>query len=260
MLIEPRQADRGALARWCTQALALILRGSAFWLAITLAFCLWMFLGQRFPLIDGALALTAFFSSIIIAERLDRAERVEFAQLANALRAHLRLIVVFSFAIASAGALIWMLLLARPGVPWWSALYSERNIVDSLSTDWLAALRQVFVYSGYALGPSYFGLNIPGLTSYFQFPLSALHGAAWRDAQRLSAAAQVQNLAGMLGLGILYVLLPVAAVLLLPPVVPVLYCFFGALCYVSYREIFLGRRDNLVQTEAVAAIRYHSPS
>lgn len=258
MVIEPRQVEPGALRRWIGQACGLIRRGVGFWLAITLGFCLWMFLGQRFPLLDGALALAAFFASIVIAQTLDRSQAASLSDVLAAIRIHARAIAGFSIAIACAGALVWMLVLSKPGVPWWNALYSERNVVQVLATNPLGALRQVFVYSAYALGLSYFGLNLPGLTSLFQFPLTVLGGASWRDAYRLSAAAQVCNLAAMLGVGLLWIALPVLFALFLPPVVPLLYCFFGALCYVAYREIFLGIGENRVlEARAVVASGAH---
>ena len=45
--------------------------------------------------------------------------------------------------------------------------------------------------------------------------------------------------------------------LLLPPIVPVLYCFFGALGYVAFREIFLGIGQN--QPQEAAAITRATP-
>lgn len=253
MVIEPRQVEPGALRRWTRQAWQLILRGSAYWLGITLAFCLWMFLGQRFPLLDGALALAAFFASIVIAATLDRARRATLSDVLAAISSHARAICGFALVIACAGTLIWMLVLAKPGVPWWNAFYSERNTVAVLSADLWTAMRQVFVYAAYALGLSYFGLNIPGLTSFFQFPLTALTGAPWREAYRMSAAAQVRNLAAMLGVGLLFIILPVVVVILVPPAVALLYCFFGALCYVAFREIFLGVGENQALQERVPA-------
>jgi hypothetical protein len=92
-------------------------------------------------------------------------------------------------------------LLARPGVSWWNVLYTERNIVRVLSEDWLTALRQIFVYSGYALGITYFGLNIPGLTSFFQFACHTLLGLPVRDAYRASANAQMKNFMPVPGSG-----------------------------------------------------------
>ena len=92
------------------------------------------------------------------------------------------------------GALIWSLFLARPDVSWWNVLYSERNIVTALSENWLVALRQMFVYAAYALGLLFFGLNIPGLTSFLQFPCATLLGLPFRAAYQAGAAAQMKNL------------------------------------------------------------------
>jgi len=244
MVIEPRVVEPGAVLRWSRQAFGLIVRGLRFWLAITLFFCLWMFLGQRLPLLDGVLALTSFFASILVAARLDRPGGASLSDVLATIRAHGRLVLGFAVVIACAGALIWMVLLSRPGTPWWSALYSERDAVKVLSDDWLVATRQIFVYSAYALGLTYFGINIPGLSSFFQFPVTALFDVPARDAYRLSASAQVKNLPAMLGVGLLFVVLPVLCVVVLPPLVPALYCFFAALCYVSFRDIFLGIREN----------------
>lgn len=251
MLIEPRQAAPGAVLRWSRQALGLIARGFGFWLGLSLLFCLWMFLGQRLPLLDGILALTAFFASILVAARLDRSGRASLSDVLADLRTHGQLVLGFAVAIACAGTLIWMLVLAKPGVPWWNALYTERNVVRELSTDWFSATRQIFVYSAYALGLSYFGLNIPALSSFFQFPVAALYGVSWREAYRIGALAQIRNLPAMLGVGLLWVVLPVLCVLVAPFLVPMLYCFFAALCYVSFREIFLGVGENLAVADAV---------
>jgi hypothetical protein len=69
-------------------------------------------------------------------------------------------------------------------------LYTGRNIVRVLSQDWFTALRQVFVSPGYALGITYFGLNIPGLTSFYQFACHTLFGLPVRDAYRASTSAR----------------------------------------------------------------------
>lgn len=255
MLIEPRQADPGALLRWSSQAAQLIGRGLGFWAGMTLLVCLAMFAGQRLPLVSGVLALTAYFGSIVIAARLDQPEPVTITDVLEAMRLHGRSIVAFAAVIAAVGALVWLLLLARPGVPWWNLIYSERNVVESLSDNWFMSLRQIFVYSAYALGLSYFGLNIPGVTSFFQFPCVALLGLPFRDAYRLSAAAQMKNLGPMLAIGLAFVLLPGLSILALPPAVPLLYCFLGALAYVAFRDIFLGIRDNQAVVPARAARR-----
>lgn len=244
MTIEPRQVEPGAILRWTRQALHLIARGFGFWLALSVLVCLWMFAGQRLPLLDGVLALSAFFSSILIAARLDRAQRATLSDVLAMLRTHALSILLFAGIIALAGALIWMLLLARPGVPWWSPLYSERNVVQALSVNWFIATRQIFIFSAYALGLCYFGLNIPGLTGFFQFPCTTLLGVPFRDAYRLSATAQLRNLPTTLSVGLMFVVLPALFGILLPPLVPLLYCFLGALTYVGFREIFLGISEN----------------
>lgn len=244
MVIEPRQAAPGALWRWSRQALGLIARGLSVWLGLILLLCLAIFAGQRLPVVSGLLALMAFFGSILVAARLDQADQASISDILATLRQNGGSILAFSSLIALAGSLIWVLLLARPGVPWWNILYSERNIVTALSADGFIALRQVFVYSAYALGLLFFGLNIPGLTSFLQFPCTTLLGLPFRTAYRAGTAAQMKNLGPMLGVGLLFIVLPVIAVLLLPPAVPLLYCFLGALAYVSFREIFLGIGGN----------------
>ena len=254
MIIEPRQAGPGALLRWTRLALRLIARGFGFWLGLVLLVCLWMFAGQRLPLVDGMLALTAFFASILIAAKLDRPERTSLSDVLGMLRSHTFEILAFAAIIAVAGALIWMFLLARPDVPWYAVLYTERNTTKVLSDNWFVALRQIFVYAAYALGLLYFGLNIPGLTSFFQFPCTTLLGMPFRDAYRLSAMGQVRNLPAMLAVGLMFILLPVLSVLLLPVLVPLLYCFLGAVTYVGFREIFLGIPDNRLADRAGAAV------
>ncbi len=240
MVIEPRQVPPGALLRWTGQALQLIARSAGAWLGLILLLCLAIFAGQRLPLLSGVLSLLALLGSILVAARVDQTDNASITDVLGTLRQHGQTLLVYSVVIALVGAVIWILLLARPGVPWWTVLYSERNVVTGLSESWFIALRQVFVYSAYALGLSFFSLNIPGLTSFLQFPCTTLLGLPFRAAYRAGAAAQMKNLAPMLSVGLLFVLLPVIVVLLLPPLVPVLYCFLGALAYVAFREIFLG--------------------
>ncbi len=255
MVIEPRQAAPGALRRWSVQALGLIGRGVSVWLGLVLLLCLAIFAGQRLPLISGVLALMAFFGSILVAARLDQSDAASFSDVLATLRRHGHHLVAFSAVIALAGALVWVSLLARPEVPWWNVLYTERNGVAALSGNWFVALRQVFVYSAYALGLLFFGLNIPGLTAFLQFPCTTLLGLPFRDAYRAGAAAQMKNLGPMLGVGLLFILLPVVAVLLLPPAVPLLYCYLGALAYVAFREIFLGITENRVWAAEAVGLR-----
>lgn len=252
MLVEPRTAAPGALWRWSLQAFELIGRGTGFWLGLVVLLCLAVFASQRLPLAGAMLSLMGFFSSILIAAALDGPTPVPLPCLVGALREHGASIALFAGLIACAGALIWILLLASPGVAWWNVFYTERNIVRVLSSDWLVALRQIFVYSAYALGLSYFGLNLPGLTSFFQFACHTLLGLPVREAYRIGTQGQMQNLPVMLGVGFLFIVLPVLAVLLLPPAVPLLYCYLGALTYVSFREIFLGRPDNRLHEHALS--------
>ncbi|MFO1454785.1 MAG: hypothetical protein U1F18_00940 [Steroidobacteraceae bacterium] len=254
MIIEPRQAGPGALRRWTRLAFRLIARGFGYWLGLVLLVCLWMFAGQRLPLVDGMLALTAFFASILIAAKLDRPERTSLTEVLRMLREHAIEILLFAAVISIAGAIIWALLLARPEVPWWTVLYSDRNLVTEPSDNWFLALRQIFVYSAVALGLLFFGLNIPGLTSFFQFPCTTLLGLPFRDAYRIGAIGQILNLPAILAIGLMFIMLPVLSLLLLPLLVPVLYCFLGALTYVGFREIFLGIPDNRLADRAGAAV------
>jgi hypothetical protein len=252
VLLEPRVAGPRALRRWSGQALSLIARGFGFWLGMIFLLCLAIFAGQRLPLVGGVLALAGFFGCIVVAAALDRPDPAPPAAVLAALARHRRAIALFAGVIAVTGALVWILLLAKPGVAWWNVFYTDRNVVTVLSADWFTALRQIFVYSAYALGLCYFGLNIPGLTSFFQFPCATLLGVPFREAYRLGTQGQMKNLLPMLGVGLLFISLPVLAVLLFPPVVPLLYCFLGALAYVSFREIYLGRPDNRVRERATA--------
>ncbi|MCL4721644.1 MAG: hypothetical protein KJ041_06735 [Gammaproteobacteria bacterium] len=252
MLLEPREAAPGALLRWTIQAFGLIARGSGFWLGLTLLLCLAIFVGQRLPLVSGMLALTSFFGSILAAAALDEPARPSLTRVLRLLRIRARSILLFAGFIACAGALIWILFLAGPGVSWWNVIYTRRNVVEVLSADWFVALRQIFVYPAYALGLSWFGLNIPGLTSFFQFACHTLLDLPVREAYRAGAAAQMKNLGPLLGVGLLFILLPVVAVLLFPPAVPLLYCYLGALAYVSFREIFTGEVRNRAREKAPA--------
>ena len=244
MLVEPRKAAPGALWRWSRQALQLLWRGRGFWLALSLLMCLGLFFVHRLPLIAGLLAFGALLACILIAARLDRAGPLRLGEVLTMLGSHRRVLLPYTLGVVLVGGIVWTLLLARPGVPWWNILYTSRNAVEMLSSDGFEALRQVFVYPAFALGLSYFGLNIPGLTSFFQFPCMTLLGLPYREAWRLGATGQVLNLLPLLTVALLFVVLPVVCGVWLPYLVPVLYCFFGALCYVAFREIYLGVAEN----------------
>jgi hypothetical protein len=204
-----------------------------------------MFFLHRLPWLSGVLAILSLLGCLLIAAALDEGGRVPLSAALQVLRAHLRPLLGFAVLVSTVGALVWMLLLSRPEVPWWNVLYTARNSVEVLSSEGLQALRQIFVYSAFALGLSYFGLNLPGVTAFFQFPCMVLLGLPFRDAWRLATAGQMCNLGPLLGIGSLFMVLPVVFGVWLPPLVPALYCFFGALTYVAFREIFLGRPDNL---------------
>jgi hypothetical protein len=253
MMLEPQVAARGALLRWVRQALGLLWRGAGFWLALSLLMCLWVFVGHRFPLLSGMLAMSALLGCILIAAQLDQGGRIRLADGLAMLRVHARVLLRFAAVVTLAGAIVWIVMLARPEVAWWNILYTSRNAIDVLSPNGFIALRQVFVYSAFALGLCYFGLNIPGLTSIFQFPCMTLLGLPYRDALRVGAMGQIRNIGPVLGIGLLFVVLPVIFGLVLPLLVPVLYCFFGALTYVAFREIFLGVSENRPQRVSEAA-------
>jgi len=252
MRLEPRTAAPGALLRWSRQALELLWRGLGFWSALTLLMCLWMFFGHHVPLLSGMLAVSALLACMLIAARLDHGGQIRLADVLETLRLQARLLLGFAALITLAGALVWLLLLAKPEVAWWNVLYTNRNSVEVLSSNGLEALRQIFVYSAFALGLSYFGLNLPGLTTFFQFPCMALLGLPFREAWRVGAAGQIRNFGAMFGIALLFILLPVVFALLLPPLVPVLYSFLGALGYVAFREIFLGIGENQPRLHATA--------
>ena len=259
-MIAPRKAAPGAVWRWSRQALQLLWRGRGPWLALSLLMCLWLFFAHRLPLVAGLLAFGTLLSSILVAAQLDRDGSLRVGTTVAMLRSHARVLLPYTAGVVLAGALVWALLLARPGVAWWNILYTSRNAVEALSTDGFTALRQVFVYPAFALGLSYFGLNIPGLTSFFQFPCMTLLDAPYREAWRAGATGQVLNLGPLLTVALLFVVLPVVCGLWLPWLVPVLYGFFGALCYVAFREIYLGIAENSpVATAAAPVVARPSP-
>jgi hypothetical protein len=255
MVIEPRQVEPGAIRRWSRDAIRLIRRGFFFWLALMLLMCLCMFFGQRWPIVNGMLGLAAFFASILVAAKLDRSEPTTLSDITTVIRDHVGLVGAFVLITGAIGALIWALLQMHIGVPWWSPLYTERYVVQVLSGDWLIATRQIFSYSAFALGLTYFGVNIPGITSFFQFPASALLGLPWHTALRLSADGQAKNFPAMLSLGLMFIALPVLLILWLPILIPLLYCFLASLCYLSFRDIFLGISENhaLAEGKTLAA-------
>lgn len=254
MILEPRTAAPGALLRWVRQALQLLWRGFGFWVGLVLLMCLWLSVAHRFPLLAGLLAFGTLLACILIAARLDRTGPLRIGEAFAMLRSHARVLLSYTAGVVAVAAVVWAVLLARPGVEWWNILYTSRNAVDVLSSDGFTALRQIFVYPAFALGLSYFGFNIPGVTSFFQFPCMTLLGLPFRDAWRVGAAGQVRNLGPLLGVGLLFVVLPVICGVGLPFLVPVLYCFFGALCYVSFREIYLGISENRPTVPAMAPV------
>jgi hypothetical protein len=254
MILEPRTAAPGALLRWVRQALQLLWRGLGFWVGLVLLMCLWLSVAHRFPLLAGLLAFGTLLACILIAARLDRTGPLRIGEAFAMLRSHARVLLSYTAGVVAVGAVVWAVLLARPGVEWWNILYTSRNAMDALSSDGFIALRQIFVYPAFALGLSYFGFNIPGVTSFFQFPCMTLLGLPFRDAWRVGAAGQVRNLGPLLGIGLLFVVLPVICGVWLPFLVPVLYCFFGALCYVSFREIYLGIPENRPAVSAMAPV------
>lgn len=244
MTLEPRVVARGAARRWMGQAAELLWRSRGFSLGLMLFVCLLMFAAHRLPLVGGVLAVSALLACTLMAAQVDRSGPIRIGGALTMLRANARLILSFATLITIAGALVWLLLLKRPELPWWNVFYTQRHSVEVLSTDGFVALRQVFVYSAFALGLCYFGLNIPGLTSFFQFPCMSLLGLPFRDAWRLSAAGQIKNLAPMFVIGLSFVLLPVLCGFWLPVVMPLLYGYLGALSYVAFRDIFLGIDQN----------------
>lgn len=253
MSLEPRAVSFSALGRWIPQALELLWRGAYLWWLLLLFACLAMFMARRLPVVGALLAVSSLLASILIAAQLDRNGFTRTREVLEILRVHARSLLGFSGIVTLVGALIWLVVLAGPEVAWWTFVYSDRHGVDTLSDDGWLALRQIFVFSAFALGLCYFGLNIPGVTSFFQFPCMVLLALPYRIAWRLGGAGQFRNLKPMLGIGFLFVLLPAAAGFWLPPLVPVLYCFFGALIYVAFREIFLGIGENQWHKPALVA-------
>ena len=176
MILEPRTAAPGALLRWVRQALQLLWRGLGFWVGLVLLMCLWLSVVHRFPLLAGLLAFGTLLACILIAARLDRTGPLRIGEAFAMLRSHARVLLSYTAGVVAVAAVVWAVLLARPGVEWWNILYTSRNAVDVLSSDGFTALRQIFVYPAFALGLSYFGFNIPGVTSFFQFPCMTLLG------------------------------------------------------------------------------------
>jgi hypothetical protein len=253
MVIEPRTAAPGALLRWVRQASQLLRRGLGSWVGLVLLMSLWLTVAHRFPLLAGLLAFGTLLACILIAAQLDRTGPLRIGEVFAMLRSHAPVLLPYTAGVVAVGAVVWAVLLARPGVGWWNILYTSRNAMEALSSDGYTALRQIFVYPAFALGLSYFGLNIPGLTSFFQFPCMTLLGLPFREAWRLGAAGQMRNLGPLLSVGALFIVLPVVCGVWLPFLVPVLYCFFGALCYVAFREIYLGVAENRPVVSAAAS-------
>lgn len=250
-LLEPRSVEWHAPWRWSREALALVARrpaaavlGSAgllmlFGLALSLE-PLWLRLSL--VLLLPALAQAGF---IRLAAAADHGAPQPLSAWLPSNREALRTLLVALLGYGSVFALI-MAGLAAQAAP----LASGASLLAD--TGWLAWVARAVTCGAASLG---FAVLLIALRCWFLLPLTAFPALSLAAALRLGLQAFGRNRIA-LGLSTLLVLTAALLVLVLSLGVAALVLppFVGALLYVSFREIFLGQRENAPLAAPAAAV------
>ncbi len=187
----------------------------------------------------GALLCQLYLTGMmLVAEAADHSRSVHEMPIGRAIRE----VAGFSILLSVAAALI-VLTVAVVFQPVIESTAESVAQVVSHEPPWLLAL----LLTPALIALSVFGVGIAWLHQWFVYPLLVHHELRLKEAMRLALRAQALNtipfalvvVVPILLLNGLMIIWENAALLLLP-VLPIA----GALMYVSYRHVFLGRRDN----------------
>jgi hypothetical protein len=267
--LESRQVEKKAIRRWTVQALDLLGRGFWMWCLFTTIGCLLInccsHLGPLVPLLETFIEYLSYACSVSIAMAYDQSQKPSLRQLvqwfslhaANACKIALvpTLLVagmlLFTYTVAMLGYLVDLYhpqssppLPPLSGDSWADALFQlGKPFLSSI-----VAIAFVLPIFSFAQIPSLFAIPASlsfGITANFDI-LSALLDMD-------GGLARGKNTRSVRLLHALHIVLPVLAALLsLAFLAPVLLAFLSAITYVAYRDIYLGKGEN-VRLEAKAA-------
>ncbi|MCK8515596.1 hypothetical protein M0534_04540 [Methylonatrum kenyense] len=252
----PRQLEPNAWRRWITEALALLVRRPLRWILWTAGILLlawiaqqshWDWFRQGALLFIAPLSLTIYVRLALFADYSQPAQSGDFLPDNRDCMLAVGLAAVV-FALLGLFAASW-----QPAVAAFQGMMVEFGLYEPISPEGLPASP---LLAHARLGPvlllgGLLGLALLAVMSlmllfgqWFLLPMLVLH----RPPVPPAFAASIQGcrlnpvpLSGMLGV----MLLGLAAVLLsLGWLAPLLLPYFGALLYVAYRDVFLGRSEN----------------
>lgn len=260
---QPRQVDSEAPWRWARQSLQLMARRPATYAVASLSVIALFFLALQVESLALKFALVLFLPPLSVvgflrlAQAADRGEPFIATELLPGNMESLRVLavavtgycIIFApLVLLSAGAEA----LADEGVLGWQAQW-EAGAADAAASMGisLSILVQALLL-GASLG-AFAGLLL-GMGAWFALPLAGFNGMRLVPACLLSLQASRLN-ARQLRFSSFFVLIGVllALVVSFGLLALVLAPFFGAVLYVSYRDVFLGRQENAPVAAASSA-------
>lgn len=251
--LTPRPAGPKAVRRWVAQALDLVGRGFHVWVAMMICFCLVMYGAQRSIFLGEIIALSAYFAGIGVAAMLDDRTKPGFIAVVRRLFEDFKGALLMGTVIIGIGTVVGLLLgLIFRGTMDFTLFYNDAKEVIPAGDEFMPAMRAIFGTSLSSFFMALLVMNVPMVSSFFQYHCMSLLGMSWRMAYWNGDGAIEKNMAAIGGIVAVLFSVPLLLLGAAPFLAPIFYCFASAFTYVAFREIYLGIDENrkIVLSEA----------
>jgi hypothetical protein len=246
-----------SVLRWCKEAAQLTRRDMGFWFVVSLFFTLCTFFSLSSFFVSSVLMLTCFLLSVCLAKLCDARHSVTFQDFTRTLRENFVLALTLSlYQLSTYFGFALVTSLVYGSFP--SSLFYEMRQPPDLMTDFYNASQRLFVQPIGAMHLAIIFATLPLFTSAFHFHLMAFLGASFWQAKAKGTGEFRGDLFSINVITIvlaLFAMFCASTVLLVtvPFLAPLGCSFSGALSYVAFRDIYLGRSSNVPRVASAQA-------
>jgi len=241
--IIPKQVEPKSAWRWVLMAIDLAGRRTLLWLSFTLCMSVVMLLVKDSYVLTNLISIATLFIVTIIAESVDDTVPPSYLELIRLIyRAMPKVLYATSLFLLILCSLQLIYNVIFYDISKYLELFYEHTPYVSSGETFRGAIANIFspAMSGLIVGY----LNITCGFAWFYFSLYYFLGAVGVHGWYLAYHGLIINLRTIVPLLIVLSILSMVLCVIFPLLAPILYCIFGAILYVSFREVYLEREDN----------------